>query len=215
MFVKEPLKGFVKTRLSKTFGEDKTLLLYKCFVNDLIDTLKETNYEFKLCVYPDKKLINKVFGDFNNFIQEDGDLGVKMQKAFQSQFALGYEKIILIGSDTPHIQKEYFDETFTKLNSKELVIGPSLDGGYYLIAFKNTSFHPEIFQNITWSSELVLEQTLKKTLEKININNVHLLNELNDIDTQEDLEEFYINYKDSYFSSSETINFLKEQNEKI
>lgn len=206
MFVKEPVIGFVKTRLAKTMGNEKTLLLYKHFVNDLISTLKDTNYEFKLCVYPNKKLINDVFGNFNNFVQEDGDLGIKMQKAFESQFSLGYEKIILIGSDTPHIPKDYFEETLTKLNSKELVIGPSLDGGYYLIAFNKKSFNPNVFHDITWSTDVVLKQTLEKTTQ----DKVHLLNVLNDIDIQEDLEDFYTKYKDSYFSSSKTINFLKD-----
>jgi len=206
MFVKEPVEGFVKTRLAKTLGDEKTLVLYKHFVNDLINTLKNSKFEFKLCVYPNNKLINEVFGDYNNFIQEDGDLGVKMQKAFQSQFTLGYEKIILIGSDTPHIPKHYFDETFAMLESKEIVIGPSLDGGYYLIAFNKKSFNTDLFKNITWSTDIVLKQTLEKTTT----DKVHLLNILNDIDTQEDLEDFYTQYKDSYFSTSKTINFLKD-----
>jgi len=206
MFVKEPVEGFVKTRLAKILGDEKTLVLYKHFVNDLINTLKNSKFEFKLCVYPNNKLINEVFGDYNNFIQEDGDLGVKMQKAFQSQFTLGYEKIILIGSDTPHIPKHYFDETFAMLESKEIVIGPSLDGGYYLIAFNKKSFNTEIFENITWSTDIVLKQTLEKTTT----DKVHLLNILNDIDTQEDLEDFYTQYKHSYFKTSQTINFLKD-----
>ena len=206
MFVKEPVEGFVKTRLSKTLGDEKTLVLYKHFVNDLINTLKNSKFEFKLCVYPNNKLINEVFGDYNNFIQEDGDLGVKMQKAFQSQFFLNYENIILIGSDTPHIPKHYFDETFTKLDEKKIVIGPSLDGGYYLIAFNKKSFNADLFKDITWSTDVVLKQTLEKTTT----DKVHLLNILNDIDTQEDLEDFYKEYNHSYFSSSQTINFLKD-----
>ena len=206
MFVKEPKLGFVKTRLAKTLGEEKTLEIYKHFVNDLINTLKTTKYEFKLCVYPDKQLINETFGDFNNFIQEDGNLGVKMKKAFQSQFELGYEKIILIGSDTPHIPKDYFIKTFTMLNKKESVIGPSLDGGYYLIAFNKNTFKPSIFQNITWSSELVLKQTL----QKVNKSTIYLLEQLNDIDNQKDLEDFYTQYKDSYFSTSNSITYLKD-----
>jgi len=206
MFVKEPVEGFVKTRLAKTFGDEKTLTLYKHFVNDLISTLKDSKFEFKLCVYPNNKLINEVFGDYNNFIQEDGNLGVKMQKAFQSQFTLNYNKIILIGSDTPHIPKHYFDETFTMLETKEIVIGPSLDGGYYLIAFNKETFNTNLFKNITWSTDVVLKQTLQKTTP----HKIHLLQELNDIDTQIDLEDFYTQYKTSYFSSSKTINFLKD-----
>jgi rSAM/selenodomain-associated transferase 1 len=204
MFVKEPVSGFVKTRLAKTLGDEKTLALYEHFVNDLINTLKDTGYEFKLCVYPNNTLISKVFGNYNNFMQEDGDLGVKMQKAFESQFNQGYEKIILIGSDTPHIPKDYFEKTFKMLDLKESVIGPSLDGGYYLIAFNKKSFNPKMFQNIKWSSEVVLKQTLEKTVSYT----VQLLYELNDIDTQEDLENFYIEYKNSSFKHSKTMKLL-------
>ena len=206
MFVKEPIAGFVKTRLSKTLGEQPTLELYKHFVNDLISTLKGTKYEFKLCVYPCVELINKTFGNYNNFLQDDGDLGVKMKNAFQSQFNLGYEKIILIGSDTPHIPQSYFDKTFQELNTKELVLGPSLDGGYYLIAFNKNTFNPFIFEKITWSSELVLKQTL----QKVNKSTIYLLEQLNDIDTQEDLEDFYKQFKSSYFSTSNSITYLKD-----
>ncbi len=75
-----------------------------------------------------------------------------------------------------------------------------------IIAFNKNSFNSDMFQNISWSTEVVLKQTLEKTVPY----NVHLLYELNDIDTQEDLEDFYTQYKDSYFTSSKTINFLKD-----
>ncbi len=121
MFVKEPKLGFVKTRLSKDCGEEFTLDLYKCFIHDLISTLKVSEFDFKLCAYPNLELINKEFGDFNNFLQFNGDLGVKMKNAFQSQFKNGYEKIVLIGSDTPHISKKTINETFIKLNTNDIV----------------------------------------------------------------------------------------------
>jgi rSAM/selenodomain-associated transferase 1 len=206
VFAREPIKGSLKTRLASTFGKEKTLLLYKCFINDIIDTLKSTQYEFKIAGYPDVALINSEFGDYNNFIQESGNLGDKMKNAFNSQFELGYENIVLIGSDTPHIPKGYFEEAFGSLQKNDLILGPSLDGGYYLIAFNKYGFNEKIFDDITWSTSVVLRETLAKSQGK----KVHLLKELNDIDTQEDLEEFYNQYKDSYFKSSNTINFLKE-----
>ncbi len=86
MFVKEPKLGFVKTRLSKELGEVFTLNIYKHFVGDLINTLSNNNYDFKLCGYQDLKLINQTFGNYDNFLQVEGDLGLKMQKAFESEF---------------------------------------------------------------------------------------------------------------------------------
>ncbi len=206
MFVKEPKLGFVKTRLSKSCGEEFTLDLYKCFVHDLITTLKVGEYDFKLCVYPNLDLVNKEFGDYHNFLQVDGDLGLKMKKAFFDQFAHGYEKIVLIGSDTPHISKEIFAESFFQLNSNDIVLGPSLDGGYYLIAFNKNTFHDEVFKNISWSTSSVLSQTL----EKLNDKKIYLHKILNDIDILDDLKEFYNEYKNSDFKNSNTISFLNQ-----
>ncbi len=207
MFVKEPKLGFVKTRLSKTCGEEFTLDLYKCFVKDLIITLKDKEFDFKLCAYPNLELINSAFGDFDNFLQVDGDLGLKMQKAFEEKFEEGYEKIVLIGSDTPHISNNIINNSFKELENSDIVLGPSLDGGYYLIAFNKNTFYEEVFKDISWSTNIVLKQTL----QKLHAKNVHFLNKLNDIDIIEDLKDFYTEYKDSYFKDSKTIHFLKEE----
>lgn len=206
MFVKEPKLDFVKTRLAKSCGNQFTLDLYKFFVNDLIKTLTATDYHFKLCAYPNLDLINQTFGDFDNFLQVEGNLGIKMQKAFEEQFDKGYEKIVLIGSDTPHISNDIINESFERLNSNDIVLGPSFDGGYYLIAFNKQTFNAEVFKNISWSTSRVLEQTLQKVHKK----KVYLLQELNDIDILEDLKDFYLTFQNSYFKDSLTFKFLKE-----
>ena len=209
MFVKEPKLDFVKTRLAKKLGNQFTLELYKAFVHDLINTFKGQEFDFKLCAYPNLDLINNTFGDFNNFLQVEGDLGVKMCKAFEGQFKLGYEKITLIGSDTPHITRQMMDESFNELDSNDIVLGPSLDGGYYLIAFNKSSFlnSKDIFQDISWSTELVLKQTL----QKLNNEKVYLHKILNDIDILEDLKAFYTEYSNSYFENSSTIKLLNQK----
>lgn len=205
VFVKEPKKGFVKTRLAKTIGEDITLDIYKLFVKDIIDNLKTNCFDFKLCAYPTLDLVNRSFGDFDNFLQVDGDLGAKMSSAFEKQFDKGYEKIVLIGSDTPHIPKEYYDEAFTSLDINDIVLGPSLDGGYYLIAFNKSTFYKGVFEDITWSTDKVFDQTLQRLHKR----RVYLLKELNDIDDMDDLKNFFERYKESYFKDSLTMEFLK------
>ena len=206
LFVKEPKLGFVKTRLAKNCGDRFALGLYLLFVEDLISTLQNGKNDFNLCGYPDLKLINKIFGDFGNFMQVDGDLGIKMQFAFEEKFAQGYEKIVLIGSDTPHITNELIEDAFDKLELNDAVLGPSKDGGYYLIAFHKNSFYPKVFKDISWSTEKVLKQTL----QKLNTRQVYLLQELNDIDNLNDLKDFYENFQDGYFENSNTIQFLKD-----
>ena len=206
MFVKEPKLGFVKTRLAKNTGDEFALVLYQFFIHDLLYTLQGSTSDFKLCAYPNLDIINEKFGKYDNFLQEEGDLGVKMQKAFEQMFDKGYEKIILIGSDTPHLTDTIFDEAFEKLEQHDIVLGPSADGGYYLIGFNKKTFVKSAFEDITWSSPQVLEQTL----QKLHTKKVYLTQELNDIDTIEDLEDFYNTYSKSYFTNSYTIQFLKE-----
>ena len=210
MFVKEPKLGFVKTRLAKSCGDDFVVNLYVRFVQDLICTLKSGQSDFKLCVHPNLELVNKVFGNFDNFLQKEGDLGIKMQKAFEEKFLNGYEKIVLIGSDTPHLTNTLLNDSFEQLNKHDIVLGPSLDGGYYLIGFNKKTFNPNVFENIQWSTAKVLEQTLQKLHKK----EVYLHQELNDIDVLEDLKEFYVKFHKGYFENSKTIEFLKESKDK-
>ena len=206
MFVKEPRAGFVKTRLASVLGDERTVALYHSFIEDLIQTLSSLDYDLKLCISGSLEVVNKSFGDYDNFLQVEGDLGTRMKSAFEVQFEEGYEKVILIGSDTPHISKEIFDLTMTKLSTNEIVIGPSLDGGYYLIAFNHTTFNKEVFEEISWSTSSVLEQTL----QKLHTKEVYLTMNLNDIDTFEDLKQFFNEYSQNDFKNSKTVSFLKE-----
>ena len=210
MFVKEPKLDFVKTRLAKNCGHGFAVNLYVRFVQDLIYTLQGGKSDFKLCVHPKLELVNKVFGNFDNFLQKEGDLGIKMQKAFEEKFLNGYEKIVLIGSDTPHLTNTLLNDSFEQLNKHDIVLGPSLDGGYYLIGFNKKTFNPNVFENIQWSTAKVLEQTLQKLHKK----EVYLHQELNDIDVLEDLKEFYEKFHKGYFENSKTIEFLKESKDK-
>ena len=210
MFVKEPKLGFVKTRLAKSCGHGFVVNLYVRFVQDLIYTLQSGKSDFKLCVYPNLELVNKIFGGFDNFLQSSGNLGTKMQKAFEEKFKSGYNKIVLIGSDAPHITNSLLNDSFEQLDYHDVILGPSLDGGYYLIGFNKDTFTSNAFEDIEWSTTNVLEQTLQKLHKK----NVYLQEELNDIDILDDLKDFYEKFYKGYFEDSETIKFLKESKNK-
>ena len=206
MFVKEPKLGFVKSRLAEHSSDEFALVLYKFFVHDLIYTLQGGTHDFKLCVCGDVEKINKTFGNFDNFVQTDGNLGTKMQNAFEKVFEKGYERVVLIGSDTPHLTNNILNQSFDELKKNDSVLGPSEDGGYYLIGFNKETFSKDVFENIEWSSPKVLEQTL----QKLHAKNVYLNQELNDIDTMEDLKDFFEKFHKGYFENSYTIEFLKE-----
>lgn len=197
MFVKEPTLGTVKTRLAEKTSEVFALDFYKKCVQDLLHTIGD--FEFVLYSYP-----NVNFYEQNDVYKQDGTtLGDKMYNAFEEQFARGYDNIVLIGSDTPHLPKTYLTQSFEALQQFKTVIGPSEDGGYYLIGLQKEALNKKLFEDIPWSSPMVLDQTLRK----LNKKELYLLEYLNDIDTLEDLKAFYFQYKNH--ESLQTVEFLK------
>ena len=106
-----------------------------------------------------------------------------MQHAFEMAFKEGYEKVVIVGSDLFDLKVVHIENAFKSLENHDLVIGPSLDGGYYLLGMK--VMHPAVFKNKRWGTDSVLETTLKNLEQK----NVKLLEALNDIDTFDDLQE--------------------------
>jgi len=115
-------------------------------------------------------------------LQRPGDLGQKMQAAFEAGFNEGYQKIVLIGTDLITLEASDIQKAFEALNSNTAVFGPAQDGGYYLIGL--AQMKPELFKNIPWSTA----EVLTRSLEKID-DTYQLLQIKNDIDTVEDLAE--------------------------
>lgn len=95
-------------------------------------------------------------------------------------------KVLIIGSDCPYITKDIIEDAFDQLNNHDVVVGPTFDGGYYLLGMKQ--FHLDLFQDIPWSSEKVFSMTLGK-IKKLGL--AHWIGpKLNDIDYAEDWNEY-------------------------
>ena len=124
--------------------------------------------------------------------QGRGNLGERMQKAFEEAFNMGYERVLLVGSDCPGISVDTFEEAFEILANEDIVLGPATDGGYYLIGFRDQS--RPIFKHIGWGTEKVLSETLDQI--KAQQLTVGLLEELHDIDRPEDLA--HLNHHSSH-----------------
>ena len=106
-----------------------------------------------------------------------------MTRFFKSQLDAKNTKVVLIGSDCLEVDSDTLERAFAALNENEVVLGPSFDGGYYLVGM--SVFRPEIFRDIAWSTETVLEQTIERmTAEGISHS---LLEQKHDIDHREDL----------------------------
>ena len=198
-FIKNPEKGKVKTRLASAIGDEMAVKLYRRFMLEMLSTLNRGTFLFYLCFYPVDALesLRKWLGeDYLYMSQQGADLGERMRNGFTEAFTMNFKRVVLIGSDIPDLPLEFIEEAFTSLKEKHVVIGPSLDGGYYLIGFNDKKFSPQVFKRIPWSKERVFEETMK-ILNKEGLT-IHTLKPLRDIDTIEDLRNLSEGLRTSY-----------------
>ena len=167
LFAKDPVEGRVKTRLGSLLDPKTTLNLYLCFLDDSIAKIHavakvdrfigvasepQTGYFENLSYHPPARL----------FVQEGEDLGQRMHRAFEDRFQEGYQRVVIIGSDSPTLPTAYIEQALQ--SEKEVVIGPSTDGGYYLIGMRGMV--TELFAGIDWGTGRVLADTLKALQEQ-------------------------------------------------
>jgi len=211
LFLRAPEKGRVKTRLAAPLGDDVTLSLYRSFVEDITAMLTRTGYPVVLYGHPADKL-----GDISSWLgthlpcrpQTGNTLGARMANAFSAAFSEGFEKAVLIGSDIPDLPPRIIHDALCALDREGAALGPAADGGYYLIAFRASAFLPEAFENISWSTGKVLEQTLA-AFEKHNTP-VRLLTPWQDIDTIEDLEALSARHPGDISAAPRTLACLRQ-----
>ncbi len=118
--------------------------------------------------------------------QSDGDLGARLRNAFDHSFARGDEIVVAVGTDCPFLERRVLNEAFAQLRRHDMVIGPAVDGGYYLLGLRRGV--RSLFEGIDWGSERVFAQTLARAAEAGL--DVHQLRLLRDIDTPDDLAAF-------------------------
>jgi uncharacterized protein len=191
VFLKAPVKGFVKTRLASVIGDDAALKIYIRFVKHTFDLLSQTRYPVQVYFYPthEIKKILKLMGDTIPLTPQKGNhLGERMKNAIKDAFSKGFEKVILIGTDIPGLSADIIDDAVLSLNEYPAVIGPSMDGGYYLIGFHSAGFLPDIFTDMSWGTSEVFKKTMNCFAER----NMHVrvLSQCRDIDTYKDLHDF-------------------------
>ena len=184
VFVRTPELGKVKTRLAKAIGDQAALTIYKLLLKHTATVLHELSFD--KVVYYSEKIENNDFWEaslFEKKLQKGADLGERMQQAFETAFGRGYKKVLIIGSDLFELTSTLIISALEALETYDISIGPSLDGGYYLLGMKE--LHPAVFKNKKWGTHSVLENTLQDLKQQ----NVKLLEALNDIDTFEDLQQ--------------------------
>ncbi len=192
LFLKYPEKGAVKTRIAKALGDDFTLKLYTCFVADILEISRNIDADtFILYSLTDNAKNKGWFGKAGHVClpQKGADIGRRMHNAFRDICSQGYQKVVLIGSDVPDLPASYIEKAFQGLTDHELVLGPSIDGGYYLIALRDDTVAYGIFNDVPWSTSQVLQRTLEN-IHQLNIT-YSMLPSWSDIDEVDDLRRFY------------------------
>lgn len=188
VMVKYPQAGSVKTRLGSQIGMEAASLLYRGFVRTMLATCRSTGFDILISCHPDYPVFDYqewLGSGFDFMVQKGANLGHKMRDAFEQAFACGFDRIILTGSDLPHLRAATIEEAAQRTETCDVVIGPAQDGGYYLVAMTQDRFFPEMFDDIPWSTPDVLNITLKKLAE--GRRKPCLLTTMRDIDTLEDL----------------------------
>jgi uncharacterized protein len=210
IFVKLPVNGNVKTRLAKTIGTEAATALYRCFASDTFAAARRTGYPLLVFFYPPEAhedAAQWLGKDVTCLPQRGIDLGERMLGAFQEAFSR-CSRAVLVGSDCPDLPDIILEEAFGCLKSCDAVIGPAVDGGYYLIGFSSLNMPEELFKDIEWGSSGVFETTVA-VMRKHRLN-VHILPTWNDIDEYHDLKAIYERQKDLLPGRLSTVDYLRD-----
>ncbi|MET0501956.1 MAG: TIGR04282 family arsenosugar biosynthesis glycosyltransferase [Candidatus Binatia bacterium] len=192
VMAKAPVAGQVKTRLLPAFTAEEAAELARALLVDQLHHLQGLHATDGYLVFaPEegRRLMEDLAPPcFRLFSQQGDDLGARMAAAFSRLFDMGHKHIVIIGGDLPPVPLGYFAEAYDFLESgnKRVVLGPSHDGGYYLVGCNQPT--PEIFHGMSWSHGEVLAQT-RDRLTAIKVDH-HLLPAWFDIDTRDDLDYF-------------------------
>ena len=190
IFGRYPLPGRTKTRLIPALGPAGAADLQRRLTEKILETVRTfarpRDIGVEVCFVGDsKQKMRRWLGSGAIFSRQvPGNLGIRMQAAFLNAFQRGVARVILLGTDIPQLSTNHLEESFNALAENDVVIGPSTDGGYWLIGLK----HPvELFEGINWGIDDVFAQTL--ALAKKQGLRVKTLTPLTDIDTAKDLKQ--------------------------
>ncbi len=210
MFVRFPGQGQVKSRLAKDLGEEVATNLYRCFVEDLSERLSGKCYGLFIAFHAEDKEreMREMLGhELSYFPQTGEDLGERMKLAFLRCFSERARSVVLIGSDIPDLPVRIVDEAFRALDEFGAVIGPSFDGGYYLIGFRQDTLNEDVFAGLPWGGDSVFQETMN--ILRMAGAPVYVLPAWRDIDTVADIGALIKCSKDEGFADSRTMIYLR------
>src|SRR5262245_38938676 len=161
VFAKTPEPGRVKTRLSPALPPDLACDLYRAMLRDTLEAATEAQADERYVYWAEDE--NEVSAPTDGFlvrVQQGPDLGARLEHAFAALLREADDRAVIMGADCPGFDATTLRSAFQALETQDLVLGPTRDGGYYLVGLRRQA--PEIFRDIAWSTERVLEQTLER-----------------------------------------------------
>ena len=209
-FVRVPEEGRVKTRLAAAIGHDRATELYGRFVEDIMAMLDRIDVDVQCCYQPVGAgvTLSNWLGHHRSYAPQEGDdLGQRMGNAFRAAFKGGVRRAIVIGSDVPDLAAERVEQAFQDMQAHDVVIGPSSDGGYYLLGFDAACFVPDVFDGISWGTSRVFDQTMS-VLEQHGLC-VGVQPVWHDLDTRSDLDALIERNRDTTFENSRTFSLIR------
>lgn len=188
ILVKNPVAGKTKTRLAASVGHPKALKMYHVLMEYTQSQTADLEEVKRMLLYSESVIEGDAWSaeKYHKGVQRGADLGDRMLNAFKDAFDQGAERAVIIGSDCPGVTTALLETALNSLKEKDVVIGPALDGGYYLLGMN--ALYPSLFEDIAWSTAAVADQT-RQQAEKANLS-IAELTPLSDVDYLEDWQSY-------------------------
>lgn len=185
VFAKPPVAGRVKTRLSPALAAGQACALYRGMLEDALRAATDSGADEAYLYWADDPAGAPVDvpAELRPKRQRGADLGARLADAFAALLGSPDDRAVVIGADCPTLDASAVDQAFAELARHDLVLGPTRDGGYYLIGLRRPV--PALFEGVAWSTHAVLGETLERA-ERAVLDTV-LLAMRDDLDTEEDL----------------------------
>ena len=197
VFAKAPTPGQVKTRIAKELGATAAADIYRRLGRRMVRQLRGGDY--RMVIYYDPPASEPEIrtwlgdGEHEYLPQRSGDLGERLTHAVEWGFGEG-DLVCVVGTDIPGLDRQKVESAFSLLSDPEgadAVFGPAMDGGYYLLALRRPA--PDLFRGIPWSTDRVLEESMKRA-NGLGLK-VESLLALTDVDRVEDLPDEFRHYR--------------------
>ena len=209
MFTREPIPGMTKTRLMPRYTPEQCANLHLCFLKDIAREIAKTDADIYVSYTGgEPRQLKKVFRHSAEYMKQRGDdLGSRMLNTIKDVKSLGYDKIVLIGTDVPELKASTIEDAFSKLEIADTVIGPTQDGGYYLIGMNEVC--EAAFNVERYGVSTVCEDTVRSINESEHT--VIATDSYQDIDDAEDVHGYIERMRsDKHLRNSRTGRYIAD-----